>query len=268
MGAAAPQRLVRKSPTRGSAVFSRRFGPSCAASHSSMGYPRPGARVRGGSPSRELVRDRRRHPQGSATCPASTACAPWRLIAVVLFHSTLGIAPGGFLGVEVFFVISGYIITRALLAEREEHGANRARALLAAPRTAAVAGTVPIAGGRGCLQHALRGERSSRPAPRHRGRAHLRHELGSDRRGRDLLRLVGALLAAPASLVAGSGGAVLPGVAVIDRGRAGGVAETAHLRADRGGRGCLRARDGGDVRARRLDGAHLLRGRIRAPRGS
>ena len=44
------------------------------------------------------------------------------VIAVVLFHSTLGIAPGGFLGVEVFFVISGYIITRALLAEREEHG--------------------------------------------------------------------------------------------------------------------------------------------------
>ena len=44
------------------------------------------------------------------------------VIAVVLFHSALGIAPGGFLGVEVFFVISGYIITRALLAEREEHG--------------------------------------------------------------------------------------------------------------------------------------------------
>jgi peptidoglycan/LPS O-acetylase OafA/YrhL len=44
------------------------------------------------------------------------------VIAVVLFHSALGIAPGGFLGVEVFFVISGYIITRALLAEREERG--------------------------------------------------------------------------------------------------------------------------------------------------
>ncbi len=44
------------------------------------------------------------------------------VIAVVLFHSTLGIAPGGFLGVEVFFVISGYIITRALLAERESSG--------------------------------------------------------------------------------------------------------------------------------------------------
>ena len=44
------------------------------------------------------------------------------VLAVVVFHSALGVAPGGFLGVEVFFVISGYIITRALLAEREGSG--------------------------------------------------------------------------------------------------------------------------------------------------
>lgn len=62
------------------------------------------------------------------------------VIAVVLFHSALGIAPGGFLGVEVFFVISGYIITRALLAERASSGRialgafwmRRARRLLSA----------------------------------------------------------------------------------------------------------------------------------------
>ncbi|MDE2934191.1 MAG: acyltransferase family protein [Chloroflexota bacterium] len=62
------------------------------------------------------------------------------VIAVVLFHSALGIAPGGFLGVEVFFVISGYIITRALLAERASSGrialgafwVRRARRLLPA----------------------------------------------------------------------------------------------------------------------------------------
>lgn len=62
------------------------------------------------------------------------------VIAVVLFHSALGIAPGGFLGVEVFFVISGYIITRALLAERATNGrialgafwVRRARRLLPA----------------------------------------------------------------------------------------------------------------------------------------
>lgn len=62
------------------------------------------------------------------------------MIAVVIFHSTLGLAPGGFLGVEVFFVISGYIITRMLLAEREATGriallsfwGRRARRLLPA----------------------------------------------------------------------------------------------------------------------------------------
>ena len=62
------------------------------------------------------------------------------MIAVVIFHSTLGLAPGGFLGVEVFFVISGYIITRMLLAEREGRGriallsfwGRRARRLLPA----------------------------------------------------------------------------------------------------------------------------------------
>ncbi len=44
------------------------------------------------------------------------------VIAVVLFHSPLMVATGGFLGVEVFFTISGYIITRALLTEREARG--------------------------------------------------------------------------------------------------------------------------------------------------
>ena len=33
-----------------------------------------------------------------------------------------GFAPGGFLGVEVFFVVSGYLITALLLAERRKTG--------------------------------------------------------------------------------------------------------------------------------------------------
>ena len=67
------------------------------------------------------------------------------VIAVVLFHSALGIAPGGFLGVEVFFVISGYIITRALLAERAEQRAHRAGGVLDAPGATPAAGAVPAA---------------------------------------------------------------------------------------------------------------------------
>ena len=36
---------------------------------------------------------------------------------VLLYHAGLGWMEGGFLGVEVFFVISGYLISALLLAE-------------------------------------------------------------------------------------------------------------------------------------------------------
>ena len=42
--------------------------------------------------------------------------------AVLLYHAGMSWLPGGFLGVEVFFVISGYLITSVLLAERLEAG--------------------------------------------------------------------------------------------------------------------------------------------------
>jgi peptidoglycan/LPS O-acetylase OafA/YrhL len=50
------------------------------------------------------------------------------VLAVIVFHHYLvgghepGWAPGGFLGVEVFFVVSGYLITSLLLTERRETG--------------------------------------------------------------------------------------------------------------------------------------------------
>ncbi len=35
--------------------------------------------------------------------------------AVVLYHLGISWIPGGFLGVDLFFVISGYVITRLIL---------------------------------------------------------------------------------------------------------------------------------------------------------
>jgi peptidoglycan/LPS O-acetylase OafA/YrhL len=58
---------------------------------------------------------------------------------VIAFHFGIGV-PGGFLGVDLFFVISGYVITRLLLIEWQRAGsidwlrfwARRARRLLPA----------------------------------------------------------------------------------------------------------------------------------------
>ena len=62
------------------------------------------------------------------------------VVAVMIYHADAGWLPGGFLGVEVFFVLSGYLITLLLMAETERTGGvslrefwiRRARRLLPA----------------------------------------------------------------------------------------------------------------------------------------
>ena len=41
------------------------------------------------------------------------------VLAVMLFHAGVPWVPGGYLGVDIFFVISGYLIMRVIVAERE-----------------------------------------------------------------------------------------------------------------------------------------------------
>jgi peptidoglycan/LPS O-acetylase OafA/YrhL len=72
--------------------------------------------------------------------PALDGVRALAVTAVLLFHGGLAVLPGGFLGVDAFFVLSGYLITALLLAEYEHTGrirlpafwARRARRLLPA----------------------------------------------------------------------------------------------------------------------------------------
>jgi peptidoglycan/LPS O-acetylase OafA/YrhL len=54
--------------------------------------------------------------------PGLDGLRAFAVIAVLLYHADLAWMPGGFLGVEVFFVISGYLITALLLAEWRQRG--------------------------------------------------------------------------------------------------------------------------------------------------
>ena len=72
------------------------------------------------------------------------------VVAVLLYHAGLSFVPGGYVGVDVFFVISGFLITGLLLREMEKTGtlsivrfySRRAKRLL--PMTVVVLGTVTL----------------------------------------------------------------------------------------------------------------------------
>jgi peptidoglycan/LPS O-acetylase OafA/YrhL len=72
------------------------------------------------------------------------------VVAVLLYHAGVPFAPGGYVGVDVFFVISGFLITGLLLRELEKTGtlslarfySRRAKRLL--PLTVVVLGAVVL----------------------------------------------------------------------------------------------------------------------------
>jgi len=86
------------------------------------------------------VPDRGRPPAPSsspASPPAGTASTrsppldglrAVAIAAVILFHIKHKLAPGGFVGVDLFFVISGFVITRSLASELRRTGAISIRA--------------------------------------------------------------------------------------------------------------------------------------------
>ena len=55
--------------------------------------------------------------------PALDGLRALSVMAVILYHADVSWIPGGFLGVEVFFVVSGFLITSLLLEERARNGA-------------------------------------------------------------------------------------------------------------------------------------------------
>jgi peptidoglycan/LPS O-acetylase OafA/YrhL len=73
-----------------------------------------------------LTRERyqRPDPQLSAVpyLPGLDGLRAIAVVAVMIYHASSDWLSGGFLGVEVFFVISGYLITLLLMAEREQSG--------------------------------------------------------------------------------------------------------------------------------------------------
>ncbi len=68
-------------------------------------------------------------PQAHERLPGLEGVRAIAVLAVLAYHGEIaGLLPAGFLGVDIFFVLSGFLITALLLREHEAHGAIDLRA--------------------------------------------------------------------------------------------------------------------------------------------
>jgi peptidoglycan/LPS O-acetylase OafA/YrhL len=70
-------------------------------------------------PRAQPVPDDRAHISRVPYLPGLDGMRALAVVAVMVYHANSDWLPGGFLGVEMFFVISGYLITLLLISERE-----------------------------------------------------------------------------------------------------------------------------------------------------
>ena len=191
------------------------------------------------------------------TSPASTGCGPSR--SWPCSRSTTGGCSGGFLGVSTFFTLSGFLITRLLLAESARRGPHLAAQLLhaadppAAPRRAGRASS--------SRPRSPRDPRSADiarvPDGRPRG-ARERRQLALPLVGPRVRRPVRGTVDAPALLVAQRRGAVLSRARAGDRRRprAGARSTGRHRRGARAARRGCRSSTVGSRSAHSVDRAY------------